>query len=209
MKHFFDRHFYKIENIVNLNNYKWSSIFINLFFSFILTILFVSLPFTENDSLANFGDNFYQKLATGALLSSIVSMTGTYIITLWTKIKIKYNIQNSSADTSIELKSIIVLEQITYTIVPIICCIIASGLLFISQNNKLHSLMICIQIIIYVVSLLFFGYTEKFFTPEDFNSEQKSYTENQGKKAEKIVRSISNSANAKMIEKARKNKLKE
>ena len=58
MKHFFDRHFYKIENIVNLNNYKWSSIFINLFFSFVLTILFVSLPFTENDSLANFGDNF-------------------------------------------------------------------------------------------------------------------------------------------------------
>ena len=69
--------------------------------------------------------------------------------------------------------------------------------------------MICIQIVIYVVSLLFFGYTEKFFTPEDFNSEQKSYTENQGKKTEKIVRSISNSDNAKMIEKARKNKLKE
>lgn len=206
MKHFFPCHF---KDICKKSNYNWNSIFINFFFSFVLTILFVSLPFTENDFLSQSWDKFYQKLATGALLSSIISINGIYMITLYTRIKSKYNISGFSDDTSKELKIILIIELIKYAAIPTLCVIPASGLLFISQNNKLHPLMVFFQLLIYVISLLFFGYIENYFTPEDLDSEQQAYIENQEIKTQEVVRSVSDSDNAEMIKKARKDKFKE
>ncbi|MFC5680483.1 hypothetical protein ACVR0C_04360 [Streptococcus downii] len=206
MKRFFPCHF---KDICKKNNYNWNSIFINLFFSFVLTILFVTLPLTENDSLDQFWDKFYQKLATGALLSSIISINGIYMITLYSRIKSKYNISDFADNTSKELKIMLIIELIKYEAIPTLCIIPASGLLFISQNNKLHPLMVILQLLIYVISLFFIGYIENYFTPEDLESEQQSYLKKQEINTQEVVRSVSDSDNAEMIKKARKNKLKE
>lgn len=204
MKHFFPGHF---KDICKKDNYNWKSILINFFFSFVLTIFFVTLPLTENDSFFQSLDKFCQKLATGALLSSIISMNGTYMITLYSRIKSKHNI--SSDNTSNELKIMLRFERFKYSAIPTICIILASGLLFISQNNKLHPLMVILQLLIYVISLFFIGYIENYFTPEDLESEQQTYLKKQEINTQEVVRSVSDSDNAEMIKKARKNKLKE
>lgn len=204
MKHFFPCHF---KDICKKDNYNWKSILINFFFSFVLTIFFVTLPLTENDSFFQSLDKFCQKLATGALLSSIISMNGTYMITLYSRIKSKHNI--SSDNTSNELKIMLIFERFKYSAIPTICIILASGLLFISQNNKLHPLMVILQLLIYVISLFFIGYIENYFTPEDLESEQQTYLKKQEINTQEVVRSVSDSDNAEMIKKARKNKLKE
>lgn len=206
MKRFFPCHF---KDIFKKNNYNWSSISINLIFSFVLTILFVSLPLTENDSLFQFCNKFYQKLATGALLSSIISINGIYMITLYTRIKSKHNISVFPDDTSIELKTMLIFELIKYEAIPTLCIIPASGLLLISQNNKLHPLMVFLQLLLYVISLFFIGYVENYFTPEDLDSEQQTYLKNQEKKTQEVVRSVSDSDNAETIKKARRDKIKE
>lgn len=204
MKHFFPGYF---KDICKKDNYNWKSILINFFFSFVLTIFFVTLPLTENDSFFQSLDKFCQKLATGALLSSIISMNGTYMITLYSRIKSKHNI--SSDNTSNELKIMLRFERFKYSAIPTICIILASGLLFISQNNKLHPLMVILQLLIYVISLFFIGYIENYFTPEDLESEQQTYLKKQEINTQEVVRSVSDSDNAEMIKKARKNKLKE
>ena len=77
-----------------LKNYSLLKMLVNFLFSFVLTILIFAIPVTNQESWYDFFPKIWDKLAQGTLLGTIISINGTYMITLYGKTKSKLNIKD-------------------------------------------------------------------------------------------------------------------
>lgn len=180
-------------------SYHLGKIAINFLFSFVLTIFIFCLPINSKDSLTQIGPKLYEKLVKGALLSTIISINGTYMITLYGRVKEKFNF--SLTDLTDSPNSFVLkYELFKYQIIPFILS--SLSLIFLTQaqgDNKLHWFITIIESVLYILSLLFYGYTEKLFSNEDLVSSLTTYEKTLETKQVDALKNISNLTEAAKI----------
>lgn len=187
----------------SLQSYSYKKIVMNFIFSFFLTIFIFCIPMSQKDSFYQVGPKLYEKLEKGALLSTIISINGTYMITLYSRIMEKFKF--SSADLTDSSKSfVLIFELLKYQVIPFLLSLLS--FLFLGQvqgDKKLHWFITIVESVLYIFSLLFYGYTEKIFSNEDLVSSQVTYEQKLETKQIDAVRNILNSTEADKIREMR------
>lgn len=185
-----------LKKYFSLKSYSLKKIVMNFLFSFVLTIFIFCMPMSQKDRFAQVGPKLYEKLEKGALLSTIISINGTYMITLYSRVMEKFKF--SSIDlTDSSKSSVLICELLKYQVIPFLLSLLS--LLFLGQvqgDKKLHWFLIIVESVSYIFSLLFYGYTEKLFSNEDLVSSQVKYEETLETKQQDALKNILSSTEA-------------
>lgn len=177
-------------------NYSLLKMLVNFLFSFVLTILIFAIPVTTQDSWYDFFPKIWDKLAQGALFGTIISINGTYMITLYGKTKSKLNIKDlKSSKFSFEVLN----ELVKFQCIPFFLSLLSLYFLTKLQNNTLHCSIIILEIVLYVISIFFYGYTEKLLSNEDLEEQQETFSIEYQAKSEEITRKVSDVEDADLI----------
>lgn len=181
-------------------NYSLLKMLVNFLFSFVLTILIFAIPVTNQDSWYDFFPKIWDKLAQGTLFGTIISINGTYMITLYGKTKSKLNIKDlKSSKFSFEVLN----ELVKFQCIPFFLSLLSLYLLTKLQNNTLHWSIIILEIVLYVISIFFYGYTEKLLSNEDLEEQQETFSIEHQAKSEEITRKVSDVEDAIRIKELR------
>lgn len=181
-------------------NYSLLKMLVNFLFSFVLTILIFAIPVTNQDSWCDFFPKIWDKLAQGTLFGTIISINGTYMITLYGKTKSKLNIKDlKSSKFSFEVLN----ELVKFQCIPFFLSLLSLYFITKLQNNTLHWSITILEIVLYVISIIFYGYTEKLLSNEDLEEQQETFSIEHQAKSEEITRKVSDVEDAIRIKELR------
>lgn len=146
------------ENI--FENFSYGKVFLNVVLTFLLPIVFFSIPVTEIDPKITFKDTFVSKVSSGMLFGTSISILSTIISTYVDNAAIFKSVKSSNNDENI-LKKI---ENLTSVLPIILISFILTylGAYFYGQLNgeKLNGVGIVVQFILYILVQIIYGITD-------------------------------------------------